>query len=124
MKKLDIFPIVMVVGTILTLAIFLTHYSSELSFDSDAGEDFITLLPGIVVTIIGFLVVSQLGGVWGLPGLGATGLGLAYLAEQLYDLGYISTQMLTGLTIGEVQLMIIVISCLTGGIVTATSKKW
>jgi len=114
--------IVAAVGMFIAIFYFLISYSTNLGFDTDIGTDFIVVFPGLFVSIVGFLVVARISGLYSLPGMAAVGIGIAFLMEALYDLGYITTQMMTGLTIGEIQMWVIIIACFCGAIIASVTS--
>ena len=119
--KIDL-KMVGAVAALLALIAFLVYGGDSLGLETDVETDLIALLPGIGIFVVGMFLVPQ-GGLFALPGLGAMGVGLAFLLEEMYNLELISTEMLQGLTIGEVQLWCIVLSLLIGAVVSGVTKK-
>jgi len=122
MKKADL-KIVMMVISFVVIIIFLMSYGDRIGLEADVELDFLQLFPGLFAILVGFGIVARTRGTFAFPGLFAVGLGFAYTFEVMYDMGLITTIMLSGLTIGELQLWVIVIATIMGGIVTALTWR-
>lgn len=115
MKLREVNIIIITIG-VLAIAIFLTLFTDELGFDSSLGSDFILMLPGIIVSIIGIFVMTATKGLFVIPASGTVGIGLAYLLGGLNTQGYLTNDLLQSSTITQVQMLIIVSSVIIGGV--------
>jgi len=118
-ELLTVLPIVSLV--IVFLAMF--YFAEDLGFDTDIETDFLLLLPGLAGFVIGMTLFAITKGMFAFPALMVVGLGLAHLFGTLDTMGMITAQMKTGLTIAQIQLWIIVIFSLVGGIANAVAYK-
>lgn len=105
--------IIMIVVLILTLV----YGKDMLGFSSDVDTTITSLLPGIFIVSTSFIFLSVIRGIFYFPAMGALGVGFAVLLGEMNDLSLISSDMLSGLTIGQVQVWCIVLGLVFGGIV-------
>lgn len=110
-----VIPIISLV--IIFLALF--YFGDELGFDTDIDVDFLQVLPGLVGVVIGLALFALTRGTYAFPSLMLVGFALAFLFGTLDDMGMITTELKVGLTIEQIQLWIIVLFGLTGGVVNA-----
>lgn len=118
-ELLTVLPIVSLV--VVFLALF--YFADNLGFDSDIDEDFLLVLPGLGAIVIGLALFAITRGMFAFPSLIVVGFGMAHLFGTLDTMGMLTTELKAGLTIEQIQLWIIVISALVGGIVNAIVLK-
>ena len=118
-ELLTVLPIVSLV--VVFLAMF--YFADDLGFDADIDTDFLLLLPGLAAFVIGITLFAITRGMYAFPALMVVGVGLAQLFGTLDTMGMITSQMKAGLTIAQIQLWIIVIFSLVGGIANAVVYK-
>lgn len=116
---LAVLPIVSLV--VVFLAMF--YFAEDLGFDADMDTDFLQILPGLAAFVIGITLFAITKGMFAFPALMVVGMGLAHLFGTLDTMGMITSQMKTGLTIAQIQLWIIVIFSLVGGIANAIAYR-
>jgi len=118
-ELLTVLPIVSLV--VVFLAMF--YFADDLGFDADIDTDFLLLLPGLAAFVIGITLFAITRGMYAFPALMVVGIGLAQLFGTLDTMGMITSQMKAGLTIAQIQLWIIVIFSLVGGISNAIAYR-
>ena len=91
--------------------------------EADSYTDFLLILPGLFLFAVGILIISRMRGLFALPGFTVVGIGLAVLSEEMYDIGIINNAMISNLTIGEFQLLVIAVSFLVGAVVTGITAR-
>jgi hypothetical protein len=96
---------------------------TSFGFDSTALASFITILPGLSFVVVGLLLLVKVKGLFSIASFGVLGFGFAVLMGETYSIGLITVQMLSGLTIAELELWCVIISVLSGGIVTAVTSR-
>ena len=113
-----------VTAALMVVVVFLAlfYFGDQLGFATNIETEFVQVLPGLFIFIVGMLIVATVKGVFTLPGMMIVGVGVAYLFGTLDTMGYITAQMLTGLTIAQLQLWIIIISTLFGAIAAAYTR--
>jgi len=105
------------------MIVALMIFDTQLGLPADIEMDFIQLFPGLLGIVIGLGLTTYTRGLFALPALFLVGVAFAHLSSTMWDMGLINTLMLTGLTIGELQIWIIIISTLLGGIITALTWR-
>jgi len=120
-RNFDYAPIAVTV-LIIIIFVFISKYPGVLNMDPGAGNMLVSLFPGIFVGLISIYILAETGGYGQVPGLMGIGMSLCFLVGELDTNGLVTTQMLSGLTIGQVQVWIMVISALLGGTLYAYKK--
>jgi hypothetical protein len=120
----SIFAIVGVTALAMGIFIFL-FWNSEFLFGSGStvATNFIQLFPGILVFAVGMIVVMLTKGIWNVPAMLLTGIGLCVLLGSMDKIGAISAIMLGGLTMNEIYTWVIVLSGLFGAVLAAVTVK-
>ena len=102
----------------------LFYTGTEIGLESDVTQDFIMVMPGLFIFAVGAIFIVLVGlSIYALPAFGVTGIGLALLFEYMSNQGLISDQLLSGLSVGDVQLIIIIFGFLIGAIVGAMGAR-
>ena len=108
---------IVLTGAIILFAyIFLVMYPDVVGVPADSADTMITLFPGLLVVIVaiyGFRDSRGLGRVACMIGMG---FGLCYFVDSADTLGLVSAEMLSGLTVGQLQIWIMALSTILGGI--------
>lgn len=120
--KMD-WKIVALAVVFIAIFAFLSNFGDDIGLDPDVGPDLIMVFPGIFVTVLGFVVAVKLGGIFVLPGFGSIGIGLAVLLEELHTGGFVTPNIMAGMTVGQLQVWLIVVGLLIGGILAALGLK-
>lgn len=123
MVKLKEFLTVLPVASLVVIFLALFYFAEDLGFDTDIDTDFLRLLPGLAAFVVGMAIFAITKGVLAFPSLMVVGFGLAWLFGVMNDMGMITVQLKTGLTIEQIQLWTIVIFSLVGGLVNAIMVK-
>jgi hypothetical protein len=113
----------LVAVSLLAIFAYLTGgYAADLGFNAAIGTNLTAIFPGLFVTILGLVSVAR-GGPLAIGGFGAIGIGLAVLFGEMYTVGIITSGILAGATIVQVQTITIVVALLMGGVAYATQKR-
>lgn len=123
MVKLKEFLTVLPIVSLVVVFLAMFYFAEDLGFDADMDTDFLQILPGLAAFVIGITLFAITRGMFAFPALMVVGMGLAHLFGTLDTMGMITAQMKTGLTIAQIQLWIIVIFSLVGGIANAVAYR-
>ena len=118
--KID-YKIVAVLMILVVMAMFFMYGGEYIGLGSDSAEKFINSIPGLLVVGIGAYSIPKRG-IFTTAGFCGLGIGFALLVGAMYDSSLVSDQMLTGLTLLEEQ-MLIVISFTAIGMVSLAIDK-
>lgn len=113
--------IIATTGTITAILFFIYRYHNYVNIDPTVGGTLFTLLPGFIVVAICVYVTAESGGVSKLGGSLGMGVGLCYLLNAANGEGLITARMLSGLTIPQLQIWIMIIATVMGSIIYAIS---
>jgi len=108
-------------GIITVILFFIYRYHTYVNIDSTVGGVLFSLLPGFIVVAVCVYVTAESRGVSKLGGTLGMGVGLCYLLYSADVEGLITTRMLSGLTIPQLQIWIMIIATITGSIIYATT---
>jgi len=113
-SKVDIAPIAV---TILVIMLFwyISQNPNVINMSSGAGLTLLTLFPAMFVGFISLLGISQSKGYFSVPSVMLLGMSLCFFIGEADSLGLVSTSMLGGLTLSQVQIWIMAMSVLLGG---------
>jgi len=115
---------VIVVVAVLFIFLALYYAGDVVGLEADVFTDFLLIAPGLVLFGVGVLIlVGTRKGIFALPGFTVLGIGLAVLSEEMYDLGILNDAMVSYLTIGEFQLLVIGVSFMIGAIAAGISAR-
>jgi len=108
-------------GVTIIMFFFIYRYGGGIGLSSATGSILFNLLPGFIIIIACVFTISEVKGVGKLGGSLGMGISLCYLIERLDFLGLITPEMLSGLTISQIQIWIIIIATIIGIILYASS---
>jgi len=115
---------------VLLIVMFLVFYytGTDLGFEIiplDSATNFITVLPSMLLFIVGLYILINIGGLYVIPAFGILGFSMAMLLHAMYDppISMITPQMMSGLTIEEIMFWTVVIALIFGGIIAAVTSK-
>lgn len=120
-KKFDYAPIATTV-LIIVVFMFIVMNPGIVNMSASAGNTLMSLLPGIFVSLICLYVIAETGGYATVPAIMGLGLGLCFLVGEADTLGLVVNSMLGGLTVGQVQIWIMAMSALMGGVLYSFHK--
>ena len=114
----------LVVVTVLVIVVFMfiVMYPGTVNMEASAGNTLVSLFPGIFVGLVSIYILADTSGYGKVPGLMGVGMSLCFLLGELNSTGLVTSQMLSGLLVGQVQIWIMVISTLLGGVLYAYSR--
>lgn len=108
-------------GIIVGILFFIYKYYSIVNIDFSVATTLFALLPGFLIVASGIYVVAESNGVGRLGGMMCFGIGFCYLLYAANTQGIITPEMLTGLTIPQIQIWVMIISTLVGSMIYATT---
>ena len=120
----DDLKIPIAIGLTLAVVLGLFYTGTDIGLDSDVTNNFIMVMPGLFLFAVGAIIVVLVGlSIYALPAFTVSSIGLALLFEYMFNQGLISDQLLSGLSVGDIQLIIIVFGFLIGAIVGAVGSS-
>ena len=118
-------PIVMI-AVFMIIVVFILFfqggYADGFGLSATIDDDLLAVLPGLFVSIIGIIAVSQAkGSPLIIGGFGAVGIGLAVLLSEAYTAGIFA---LTGtVTLAQLETITIIVSIILGGVAYASTER-
>lgn len=124
MKVPDELKIVMSILLAIVIVIFLALYGQRLGFNLAFTRNFISVLPGLIIIIVGAASLAVVGmSVFAIAGFGIMGVGLSILVDEMNTAGVLIPDILTAtFTLPDLQLTILIFFIIIGAIVAAVSK--
>ena len=122
LKRMDV-QIVAIAVLFVVMVMFLMVSKDTLRLPPTIDEDFIRLLPGIVVVVLGLYLTATTRNYFSIASMFAVGIALAFLVGEMDDLGMVTVDMLNGLTVDQLQLWIVVVSTILGGVVGVSTSR-
>ena len=118
------FKIVAIIVGLLAIIILFTTQGSELGFDSDFTNDFISILPGIAVFVVGATMIALIPSpLFILAGFSAMGVGLAVLVDELNSAAVMIPEILTDdFSLNDLKVISILIFVLLGALASTLSR--
>lgn len=112
-----------IVGLLAIIILFVTQ-GTELGFDSDFTTDFISILPGIAVFVVGAIMIVLIPSpLFILAGFSAMGVGFAILADELNDASILIPQIINDdFTLNNLKIISILFFVLLGAIAASLSR--
>lgn len=120
-KKFDYAPIATTV-LIVVIFMFIVLTPGTVNMSAGAGSTLISLLPGIFISLICLYVIAETGGYATVPAVMGLGMGICFLVGEADTLGLVADAMLGGLTVGQVQIWIMLMASLLGGVLYSFHK--
>jgi len=119
-------PIVMI-AVFMIIVVFILFfqggYADGFGLSATIDDDLLAVLPGLFVSIIGIIAVSQAkGSPLIIGGFGAVGVGLAVLLSEAHAAGIFTDAMIGGATLAQLEVITIIVSILLGSGVYASSR--
>ena len=86
-------------------------------FNLDFNTEYISILPSLLLVIVGVLSISKGQGYTTIGGFLMLGIGFAIMTDTLNTLGILIPDMITpALTLGNIQLLIVIFSAIIGAV--------
>ena len=126
MRKRDItiFEIIAGATMIIGIVMFVALYGGSVGFTAEVKNDLVLLMPGLLFFVIGVIVTAVAArGIWAVPMMLVTGIGLAVMVGTLDSLGLITAQMYYGLTLPQTQVWVILLFGLLGAVLAAVTRR-
>jgi len=120
-KRFDYAPIAVTV-LIIVVFFFIVTNPGIINMSSGAGSTLMTLLPGIFISLICLYTIAETGGFYTVPAVMGLGMSLCYLLGEANTLGLVVDAMLGGMTVSQLQIWIMVMSALLGGVLYSFHK--
>ena len=121
-SKMDL-RIPMIAGLVVVVVLVFMYLGVDFGFDVSSAKDYIAIIPSFIFLIAGMYLVVKMGGMYMFPALSVIGIGLAMLLNVMWTNGYITVQMMSGLTIQQIMFWTVVISGLAGAVVAAITAR-
>lgn len=113
---------------VVVVLIALVYVGGYLGFTAGMITDYATLLPGLVIFVVGTAMLRVTGtGSFAVPAFGLVGIGLAILVGEMNTVGVLIPDILTAtFTIADLQLVVIIFFVLLGAIPAAleSRRRW
>ena len=113
----------MIAGLVVVVVLFFMYLGVDFGLGATSVSDYIAVVPAFIFLIAGLYLVVKVGGMFAFPALTMIGVGLALLLTTMHTNGYITLQMMSGLTIQQVSFWTVIIAGLAGAVVAATTAK-
>lgn len=120
-RNIEVAPIATTV-LIIVVFIFIVLRPGTVNMTAGAGATLITLFPGIFVALISMYVIADTGGYATVPAVMGLGMSLCYFVGEADTLGLVVNSMLGGLTVSQLQIWIMAMSALLGGVLYSFHK--
>jgi hypothetical protein len=122
-SRMDL-KIPMFAGLIIVIVLFFMYLGVQYGFSVSATADYIAIVPAFIFLGAGMYLVVEIGGLYAFPALTMIGVGMAILLTTMYDRGFVTVQMMSGMSIVQVSFWCVVIAGLAGIVVASlTSRK-
>lgn len=120
----DDFKIAAIIVGLLAIVILFTTQGSDLGFDSDFTNDFISLVPGIAVFVVGAIMIALIPSpLFILAGFSAMGVGMAILVDELNTAAVLIPEIVTtDFTLNDLKIVSILFFVLLGAIAASLSR--
>ena len=115
--------IAVLIGSVIVIFMGLYFFGDNIGLEATSFTDFLLVMPGLFLFAVGALIIGRMRGLFALPGFTVVGIGIAVLSEQMYDLGILNDAMISNLTIGEFQILVIAVAFLIGAVVTGVTAR-
>ncbi len=118
------FKIAATIAGLLAIIILFTTQGSGLGFDSDFTNDFISILPGISVFVVGAIMIALIPSpLFILAGFSGMGVGLAVLVDELNTATILIPEILTDdFTLNDWKIISILIFVLLGALAATFAR--
>jgi hypothetical protein len=113
----------MIAALLIVMVLVFTYLGVYFGFNVSTTADYIAIIPSFLFILAGLYIVVSVGGMYSFPALSLIGVGMALLLNVMYTNGYITVQMMSGLTIQQIMFWCVVIGGLAGGIVAAMTSR-
>lgn len=121
--KLDV-RFIFIIAVLIVMVMAFMYLGTDFGFNATSTADYLGVLPYLFFIIIGLYIIVSIGGIYMIPAFGILGFGVAGLIREMWLLGMVTVQMMSGLTIDDIMFWTVLISLVFGGLITAlTSKK-
>ena len=115
---------IFIISLLVVIAFAFMYLGINLGFNVSSVSDYFGILPFLFLFIVGLFVIVNITGYFMLPAMGLIGFSVAGMLNEMFNLGMVPPELLTGLTIDQAMFWVVVISLLFGGIlVVLTSKR-
>ena len=114
-NRRETLAILAVFAALMILIIFFTQgFGTGLGLPTTLGDDLITLLPGLVLTVFCVFAAATQKGPLSAGACAVLGVGLSILLSELYTMGVVTDAMLNTATLAQYQLILVVVGFIFG----------
>ena len=116
------FKVIVAVIMVIFIVITLTYIGGDIGFTQDMQDDFVSVLPGLSIFVVGAIIMAVIGpNMFVGAAFGVMGLGLSILVEEMNTAEILIPDILTtSFTLGDLQITVLVFFILIGAVVSAT----
>ena len=101
-------------GVVIVMFFFIFRYFADIDIDVTVGPTLFALLPGFIILAACVFVTAETGGVGRLGGCMGIGISLCYLLNAADGEGLITVEMLSGLTVPQLQIWVMIAATIFG----------
>lgn len=123
MGKDSTIAIMFLVAILIVTVMFLGDYAPSLGISSSLTDMFIQVIPGVFITLLGLVGASKARGASIVGSFMAIGVGLALLLGEMNTAGILTEWILSGVTLIQVQGIVIIFTIIFGGAIYASSSR-
>jgi len=109
-------------GIIISIFFFILKYPTVINIDPTTAQTLFNLLPAFIIIAISVFVTAETRGGGRLGGCLGLGIGLSYLLNAADAEGIITAEMLSGLTVPQLQTWTMIAATIFGVILYGTSR--
>jgi hypothetical protein len=113
----------MIAGLVVVIVLVFQFIGVDLGFNASSTADYIAVLPAFIFLIAGLYIVVKVGGMFAFPALTMIGIGVAILLNTMYARGFVTVQMMSGLSIQSIMFWCVIISGMAGAVCAAVTAK-
>ena len=121
--KNSTFKIVAALVAFIAIVLFVRYAGTSIGLSATITQQLLVVMPGVFVFFLGVGMLIKVGtGVFALPAFATLGIGLAILLGSIQTGGLYPIETIGGATLQQVQLLVITMASLVGGMVAALSR--
>ena len=109
-------------GVIISMFFFIFKYPATVNIDPATAQTLFVLLPAFIIIAISIFITAETGGVGKLGGCLGLGVGLCYLLYAVDAEGLITAEMLSGLTLPQLQTWTMIAATVFGFILYGSTR--
>ena len=108
-------------GFLIVIFFIIVRYPNMVLMDAAAGATLFQLFPGLIVMIVALFTAKETNGAARAGSVVIVGVAFAYLLNSANGAGLITAEMLSGLTVAQLQIWSVILGTIFGAIAYAAS---